>query len=70
MGQICCHETSVKDYYSTLRNIPEERRSEMQTRYPVSRQRVDGVKGDVMCVDNALPQCAVTYTLHFVRVDL
>jgi hypothetical protein len=27
MGQIRCHETSVKDYHSTLRNIPEERGS-------------------------------------------
>jgi hypothetical protein len=27
MGTIRCPETSVKDYYSTLRNIPEERKS-------------------------------------------
>jgi hypothetical protein len=27
MGPIRCPETSVKDYHSTLRNIPEERRS-------------------------------------------
>jgi hypothetical protein len=27
MGPICRPETSIKDYYSTLRNIPEERRS-------------------------------------------
>jgi hypothetical protein len=25
MGPFCCPETSVKDYRSTLRNIPEER---------------------------------------------
>jgi hypothetical protein len=28
MGPIRCPETSVKDYHSTLRNIPEERRSD------------------------------------------
>jgi hypothetical protein len=28
MGRIHCHETSVKDYHSTLRNIPSERRSQ------------------------------------------
>jgi hypothetical protein len=27
MGLIRCPETSVNDYHSTLRNIPEERRS-------------------------------------------
>jgi hypothetical protein len=27
MGPIGCPETSVHNYYSTLRNIPEERRS-------------------------------------------
>jgi hypothetical protein len=27
MGPICCPETSVKVYHSTLRNTPEERRS-------------------------------------------
>jgi hypothetical protein len=27
MGQICCPETSVNNYQSTLRNIPEEPRS-------------------------------------------
>jgi hypothetical protein len=27
MGPICCPETSVKSYHSTLRNIPEEHRS-------------------------------------------
>jgi hypothetical protein len=27
MGQIGCPETSVRDYYSLLRNIPEERGS-------------------------------------------
>jgi hypothetical protein len=27
MGPIRCPETSVQDYHSTLRNIPEERRS-------------------------------------------
>jgi len=27
MGPIGCSETSVTDYQSTLRNIPEERRS-------------------------------------------
>jgi hypothetical protein len=27
MGPIYCPETSVKDYHSTLRNTPEERRS-------------------------------------------
>jgi hypothetical protein len=29
MGPIGCHETSVKDYHSTLRNIPEEHRSHL-----------------------------------------
>jgi hypothetical protein len=29
MGPICCPETSVKGHHSTLRNIPEERRSQM-----------------------------------------
>jgi hypothetical protein len=28
MGPIRCPETSVKDYHSTLRNAPEERRSD------------------------------------------
>ena len=28
MGPISCSETSVKDYNSTLRNTPEERRSD------------------------------------------
>jgi hypothetical protein len=28
MGPIVCPETSVQNYYSTLRNIPEERRSQ------------------------------------------
>jgi hypothetical protein len=28
MGPIRCPETSVKDYQSTLRNIPKERRSQ------------------------------------------
>jgi hypothetical protein len=26
MGPICCPETSVKDYHSTLHNTPEEHR--------------------------------------------
>jgi hypothetical protein len=29
MGPICCPETSVQNYQSTLRNIPEERRSNL-----------------------------------------
>jgi hypothetical protein len=29
MGQICCSETSVQNYHSTLRNIPEQRRSRL-----------------------------------------
>jgi hypothetical protein len=28
MGPICCPETSVQNYHSTVRNIPEERRSQ------------------------------------------
>jgi hypothetical protein len=32
MGPIRCPETSVKDYHSTLRNTPEERRSQVQIR--------------------------------------
>jgi hypothetical protein len=31
MGPIRCAETSVKDYHSTLRNIPEERRSHLHS---------------------------------------
>jgi len=27
MGQVACPETSVNNYLSTLRNVPEERRS-------------------------------------------
>jgi hypothetical protein len=34
MGRIHCPETSVKDYNSTLHNIPEERRSHIH-RYSV-----------------------------------
>jgi hypothetical protein len=30
MGSIRCPETSVKDYHSTLRNIPEEGRCQYQ----------------------------------------
>ena len=29
MGPIGCPETSIEDYHSTLRNIPEERRSQL-----------------------------------------
>ena len=28
MGPLCCPETSVQKYHSTLRNVPEERRSD------------------------------------------
>jgi hypothetical protein len=31
VGPICCPETSVKGYYSTLNNIPEEGRSQGQS---------------------------------------
>jgi hypothetical protein len=33
MGPICCPETSVKDYHSKLRNMPEEHRSQARTNY-------------------------------------
>jgi hypothetical protein len=32
MGPICCPETSAKDYHSTLRNTPEERRYQSSSR--------------------------------------
>jgi len=31
MGPIGCPETSVRNYYYTLRNIPDERRSRRKT---------------------------------------
>ena len=36
MGQICCSETSVRIYHSTLRKISKERRSKMWTERTVS----------------------------------
>jgi hypothetical protein len=33
MGPIRCPETSVKDYHSTLRNMPEERGSSRNSDY-------------------------------------
>jgi hypothetical protein len=36
MGPISCPETSVKDYHSTLSNIPEERIAHLLLNKPVS----------------------------------
>jgi hypothetical protein len=37
MGPTRCPETSVKDYRSTLRNIPEERRAYVKGDYSIYR---------------------------------
>jgi hypothetical protein len=46
MGQIRCPETSVMNYHSTLRNIPEERRS--QSALNLVRVRGSEIQG-VVC---------------------
>jgi hypothetical protein len=47
MGPIRCPETSVNDYHTTPRNIPEERRSHrnrggsLKSRFPIFVDRVE-----------------------------
>jgi hypothetical protein len=36
MGPISCPETSVKDYHSTVHNIPEDRRSQGRARFRIT----------------------------------
>jgi hypothetical protein len=44
MGPIRCLETSVKDYHSTLRNIPEERRSQQHRGGSLKSRIADRIK--------------------------
>jgi hypothetical protein len=46
MGQICCPETSVKDYHTALRNGPEERGSHQSEVRSLNRTWAAAVTAD------------------------
>jgi hypothetical protein len=71
IGPIGCPETSVKDYRSTLRNIPEERRSHQHRGGKLKSEYCTGYKqknGAVSMVNKGKPHHYFVYTLYILRI--
>jgi hypothetical protein len=64
MGPICYPETSVKDYHSTLRNTPEERRSH-QNRGGSLKSRMEDELGELIWNNFGLNISNISRTSNF-----